>query len=408
MVAQPPTTCPGYQAWTVQAGPRSDITGSFNHGYPEANATYWGTQLTLSTGSIASLRGQYPQARYMSFQLYDGENVLDSINDGAINPDLGQNNPYRTGVAQGTYSVQVVFGRAPRRRPANTLYTGDLTSVVLLYRIYYPNHPDDLPGGPVNPVLPSITIGGVTLSNCPPLPVITPENTTFWGREDDIEFTGTKPTYNLPTDLQPQWRLSVTNPLTPYYPNQDNSYMWALLDRTFLKAPYNFDMVVIRMKAPTVPDTQQGIPVYAPADMRFWSMCTNEPMTTGVVRCVPDDRAINTNGFVTFVISDPSKRPSVDALEKWGAVWLPWGAIGPNDVIPDADRTWTNADGVFYYNLVLYRQTLSSPSFLQSIENVSKLPPTQWKDAMGDYWPTIGYCTAAAFQADGFVCSDRQ
>src|SRR5262245_8707345 len=115
MAAQIPTTCTGYQAWTVQAGPRSDITESFNHAYPEANATYWGTQLTLSTGSIVSLRGQYPQARYMSFQLYDGDNVVDSINDVAINPDSGQNSPYRAGVAQGTYTLQIVFGRAPRR-----------------------------------------------------------------------------------------------------------------------------------------------------------------------------------------------------------------------------------------------------------------------------------------------------
>jgi hypothetical protein len=237
------------------------------------------------------------------------------------------------------------------------------------------------------------------LSTCPPLPIITPENTTFWGREDDIEFTGTKPATSLSTNVLPQWRLSVTNPLTPYYPSQDNSYMWVLLDRTFLKPPYNFEMVVIRMKAPTFADTQDGVPPYASVDTRFWSMCTDEPLTSGVVR------AINLNGFVTFVISDPSKRPSSAVLQQWGAVWLPWGAIGPNDVISDTSgNSWTNADGVFYYNLVLYRQTMASPSFAQSIQNVAQLPFNQSKDAMGDYWPTIGYCTGATVQANGPSC----
>ena len=354
------------------------------------------------------MRGQYPLARYMSFQLYDGQNVVDSINDVTINPDAGQNNPYRTGIAQGTYTVHIVFGRAPRRPAPNTIYAGTLTSVIVLYRIYYANNPDDLAGGPVDPRLPTVFVGGVALSSCPTLPVITPENLTVWRWLDDNEFTGTKPATTINTNLVPQWRLAVTGPTTPYYPSEDNSYMTVLLDRTYLNPPYNFELVVIRMKAPTFTDTQNGVAPYASADMRFWSMCTDEPILSSVTRCIPDDRAINVNGFVTFVISDPSKRPSADVLSQWGAVWLPWGALGPGDVMYNINGLpLSNADGVFYYNLMLYRQTIANPAFAQSIKNIAQLPFNQQKNAMGDYWPTIGYCTKATFQTKGPACFGR-
>jgi len=139
--------------------------------------------------------------------------------------------------------------------------------------------------------------------------------------------------------------------------------------------------------------------------MRFWSVCTDEPLSTGVIRCIPDNEAINLNGYVTFVISDPSKRPSDAVMNQWGARWLPWGAIGADDhVYGLRGKQLTNESGVFYYNLILYRQTVADPNFAQSILNVSQLPSYRWKDAMGDYWPSIGYCTSAQFQKKGPGC----
>jgi hypothetical protein len=34
----------------------------------------------------------------------------------------------------------------------------------------------------------------------------------------------------------------------------------------------------------------------------------------------------------------------------------------------------------------------------------SKYPRSQWKTSMGDYWPAIGYCTAADFETSGAGC----
>jgi hypothetical protein len=42
--------------------------------------------------------------------------------------------------------------------------------------------------------------------------------------------------------------------------------------------------------------------------------------------------------------------------------------------------------------MILYRQTMANPAFLESIQKVSQLPAPSRKAAMGDYWPVIGYC----------------
>jgi hypothetical protein len=404
--AQTDSGCENYQAWQYQFNPRSDTTGLRNQAYPEANATYWATPLSYPLGTVLTINGQYPEARYMALQVYDSNrNVQSAIADVNINPDAGQNNPFRTGTVQGTYTVKLVFGRQPVRGPdPNTLYTNNLTYVSLIYRIYYSNNPDDLPGGPVNPALPSIS-ASTLLSSCPPRPIVQPEDASVWGRLDNIDFVGTRPNTALHALNPPAWLFSVTNPLTPYYPSQDNSYMEALISRDFLAPAGKYDMVVIRMKAPTYPDTQAGVAPYVPANMRFWSMCENEPITTGVVRCTPDDRAITQNGFATFVISDPSKQPDPSVLSQWGATWIAWGALMPGDVVYDINyNPLSNADGVFYFGALLYRQTIADPNFAQSIANVSTLPSSQRKAAMGDYWPVIGYCQASQFASKGAGC----
>jgi len=77
----------------------------------------------------------------------------------------------------------------------------------------------------------------------------------------------------------------------------------------------------------------------------------------------------------------------------------------PGDVITDRDlNKLDNSDGVFYRGLILYRQTMADPTFAESIKNVSKLPERDRQAAMRDYWPSIGYCTTAAFSIRGANC----
>jgi hypothetical protein len=64
----------------------------------------------------------------------------------------------------------------------------------------------------------------------------------------------------------------------------------------------------------------------------------------------------------------------------------------------------TNNDGLFWGGTVIYTQVFADPGFSQSIENVSRLPPSLQRAAMGDYWPSIGYCSLAGFTSLGAGC----
>jgi hypothetical protein len=404
----PDPGCTAGQAWIVQTNPPSDLTGKNNIDFPLGPATYWGTPFTAAAGSSVTIKGQFAAARYMSVELYDdSRTLLGSLSDVDLNPDLGQNNPYRSGstTVQGTYTVHVIFGRQPLRPRPNTLYAGSTTSIILLYRIYYSDNPNDLTGGATSPVLPEVIVNGTALSTCPPRPIISPPTQTVWGRLDQNNFVGVAPRVSLSATNPPSWTLVATNGSTFHFPNQDNAYMSAILSRAYLAAPYNYDLVVMQMMAPTFVDTQAGVLPYANADTRMWSVCTNEPLSTGVVRCIPDDQATSVNGMVTFVVSDPSKHPAPAVLSQWGAEWIAWGALAPGDFVYGAQgNTLTNANGVYFYDTVIYRQTVADPSFIQSINNVASLAPASQQAAMGPYWPQIGYCTLSGFQTLGTAC----
>ncbi|MFN0100877.1 MAG: hypothetical protein ACKV2U_02180 [Bryobacteraceae bacterium] len=401
--------CESYQSWQIQGSVKSDTVGNLNANYPEANATYWGTVLQLPAGANIVIRGRYPSARYMAFQLYDSErNVLDAINDQTILPDPGQNNPFQTGTEAGTYTIRVVFGPKPAQPAPNTIYTDLVPDVLILYRIYYSTNVSDLTGGTLDPVLPEVYSAGSLLSACPVRPIIQPEDNSVWGRLDNADFSGVRPAPLTPTARVPAWLLSVTNPLTPYYPSQDNSYMSAVISRQYLNAPYANDLAVVRIKAPTFANTHAGEPPYLATttrQVRFWSVCTDELKTTGVVRCAADYETPLRDGYATIVISDPSKKPTDQVLAQHAAVWLPWGALLPGDTVYDVDgNVLDNNSGVYYQALVLYRQTVANPAWTSSFTAVGQLPRDEWKSAMGDYWPNIGYCRSAAFTQQGGGC----
>jgi len=408
--ATPDAGCTEAQAWYGQQNIRSEPTGMRNVAYPEGNATYWASVVQGEIGNTITIKGQFPAARYMGLQVYDIEhNVRGAIGDQQINPDAGSNNPFRAGsTAQlGTYTVKLVFGATPATPAPNTIYSDGLTELGLLYRVYYSDNPKSLNGSTSSPALPKLKRNGSTLSNCAPRPIVA-KTETVNGHIDQYNFIGTTPAQPRPASNPPGVLLAVTNPLTPFYPSADNNYMLTVISRQYFAAPYDYDMVVMRMRAPSFPNTQAGdAPWLATTErqVRFWSVCENEPLTTGVARCLADAQAKPLDGFVTVVFSDPARKPDGSTLKAWGASWLPFGALLDTDVVYDlSGAPLSNADGVYYYGSILYRQTLANPSWSQSMATVGQLPRSQWKAAMGDYWPTIGYCRKSDFKKLGASC----
>jgi hypothetical protein len=395
--------------WPLQEGPESDLTGLSNINFPEASSTtYWVTLVDASPGSVMTMRGRFPFGRFMGLEIYSGDQLVDHLADVDIVPDPGENNPYVSGTVNGTYMAYLVFGAKPPVPAPNTIYAGELTSVALLYRIYHATDPVDPTGGARNPVLPDLALDGTSLTSCPTHGFVQDADSTVWGRLDNADWKGRSPgpKQRWAASDPPLWRL--TDPYAAhYFPNGANYYMSATLSREFLAPATNKNLVVVRFKAPTFPATRRGEPVHVDRQVRFWSLCTDEPYTTNVNRCVPDDAALlDQDGFATFVISDPGAKPSDATLALFHANWIAWGALGaPGDVVYDREqKPWGMQTPVHYYSALLYRQTEAGPAFTQSFRAVSLLPKRRWKAAMGDYWPTGGYCSSADFNAFGFAC----
>jgi hypothetical protein len=401
--------CAGYTGWNNQTNPRTDATGLANTNFPEASATtYWGFGLSGAPGTVLTIRGRYPLARFMSLEITTSDMLVDYVDDVNIAPDPGENNPFLSGTANGTFAAYVVIGAKPPVPAQNTLYTGTLTTVRLAYRIYHATDPNDPAAGAVNPVLPDLFLNGQPLTSCPVQPIIQPPYATAWGRLALGDWHGTAPTpdQQLPATNPARWVIQDPDS-AHYFPNGANYYMGVMLSRQFL-APYtSHNLFVVRFKAPTFPNTRAGEPVHTQRQVRFWSLCTDDPYTTNVNRCVPDDgAALDARGYATFVVSDPGSKPSDTALQTFRARWIPWGALYlPDDVVYDRGRKpWGLNTPVHFYNMLIYRQTQADPSFTQSMKAISLLPPAEQRAAMGPYWPVSGYCSKSAFETKGVNC----
>ncbi len=402
--------CEEYGAWTTQANPRTDTMSTNNHDFPEgSDTTYFMTYLPSSPlGVVVTIAGRYPRARYVSLQVYVGDILLDSVTGTAIQPDPGQNNPFVSGMEQGTFTAYLIYGQKPSNPAPNTIYTHGFAEVTLIYRLYHTTDPDSPAGEAYDPVLPDVWLDGIYLSSCPPRPVIYPEDLTPWGRLSNGDWIGTPPTPDLqiPAQNPPPWW--ITGPWgTHYFPNADNYYFATMLSREFLSPNTEDDLFVLQFNTPGFPNTRAGEPAWLNRQVRFWSVCTDDPYTTNVNRCVPDsDALVDSYGFATFVISDPGGKPSDAALAQFHARWLPWGALASEeDVMTDRQgQSWGVDTPLHYYNLVLYRQTSAQDWFVRSMKNISQYPWTLQPALMGPYWPVSGYCATEEFEAAGLAC----
>lgn len=130
-------------------------TRSTNIAYPDLGARYWVSSFPLPPGAELILRGRYPHARYMSFNVYDAAaQPTDGLADVDIAPDPGSANPFEPGALRDLpnrgYTVRVMSGARPERRESNTIYlnaAGQSTPVgVIMYRVYVPDSGRDPAG----------------------------------------------------------------------------------------------------------------------------------------------------------------------------------------------------------------------------------------------------------------------
>ena len=233
--------------------------GRFNVAFPDKGAVYWTATMSLPPGSTVTLDGQYPHARYMSFNAYDLKgDATASLADVSIAPDRGSRNPFVAGASRSgvhrAYSISVVPRSPSRPMPRNTLEAG-AGRQGLFYRVYLPDGGSGMTGGVGLPAAVLRLADGRVLSGAAACRVAgatrtPPPSQTFpRGTYDALRDRSSAPAsfpaenppvfhrvFNVPALVQCVFRSSCSaDPvLAPgQYSNLDNAYAVAMVSRAF-------------------------------------------------------------------------------------------------------------------------------------------------------------------------------
>ncbi|WP_157224167.1 hypothetical protein [Nocardia paucivorans] len=340
---------------------------TINFAFPDTFANYWTTFLPAIPGASLTIHGAFPHARYMSYTAYSERDVVGSLNDQAIAADSGSVNPFgdgadREGSARG-YTVRVVRSAPPPNPEVNTLYVGDITgNVPVAYRIYRPDAGFDATGGAGLPRL-SVNLPDGTHRDLPECiaPTASHDPHAPHSSGQVMRSSGRKTPPHAP-----DWQPFAGGGL---YSNPDNKYLATLLEPG--------RVAVIQARMPSTPATYHKQPVMGSGQVRYWSLCSNNPASTAVTACVVDDETtLDSDGGYTIVASSSGDRPA-NATGECGIGWLP---------------TDSGSD------LLIMRNMLPSGDFRHSIQNADPADP---ESSMGSYYPRVRYVSKADVEAVG-------
>lgn len=400
-------------SWAVASDP--DLV---NVAYPDTAAQYWNAIVPIPPGGEVVIEGDYPHARYMSFNLYNPTLAsFEGIADFEIQPDEGSVNPFLAGADRNVeprhYSLHVVSGPPPEdpaQRQPNTLYAAFSPAPVaayanIIYRIYVSDRGTSLAGNVDLPTFRFLLPGGQSID--PEAPCAALEMTRLGlGINDtlaELDLSAV-PVGGASTDPL-IWRRFVSAPISLAYlaqgyldqaglelpiwdpirdalfatgltggflSNRDNSYVSSIVNKAF------GETAVILARAPRVPHTYENAARMDDADLRYWSLCTNDAPSQRYWDCLYDEQVpVDGDGNFAIVISPADRRPR-NARPECGIAWLNWG--------PTAS------------SLLILRNMLPDPGFPHAIQSVP-LGSDSEREVMADYYPSGTYSSVAEFEA---------
>ena len=378
-------------AWALKLDPNG-----VNALFPDQSARYWVLDLPALPGTSLTITGQFPHGRYTSFTTYDsGLRSVDGLADTAIVPDKGSSNPFLSGAdrraRKRTYSVHVQQGTRPAHGPRNTLWTTSQdgqrsgTSFLVALRIYEPDRGLDEKGGvPLPTVAVDGPAGRTVLPSCSmPVPP-SGTNGTLAAASSPVRAGGSAPDeivwrkfYNLPAAftaaLVPTGTpVARTLPQGGFLDNPDNKYVSAIVSTATGQA------VVIHGRLPLTPGTLDGQHRMPAAELRYWSLCTNEIASQRFWGCVMDDQLpLTSDRRFTVVVTAEADRPR-NAVTGCGIAWLPAG--------PAIDT------------LLIERNMLPVKGFRYSIQRARY---DHERQDLGPFYPGAHYASVAQVEALG-------
>lgn len=359
-----PSTC----AW-----PFIVDASNINIAYPDPNATYWAMPFALAANESITVAGTYPSARFMAVTVYTvaGDTVA-QLSDVDIAPDPGSANPFAVAdpppSSGRSWSLDVV--------PAGSTATGNVVELAsgqrvgwLVYRTYLGNPPGDLTGGVALPTLVRSRDAEVTQTLAPCAAFLP-------GTGIAAILNATLPT---PVDVTSPTEFVRLADEGGLFANDANAYLSAFSD-----APAG-QILVVRGLLPTAPDTEDGQSVVGDFEMRYFSITSNlnqKPYPT-IDGYYDHELPLDDAGYYTVVVARAGDVPS--------------NATAANDV---AVLDW--GDGAS--QTVLIRNMLPASTFSMAVQDVTPTSygaPSDAATVMGDFYPVIGTCTTATFEAAG-------
>jgi hypothetical protein len=408
--------------------------------FPDSHTDYPVSIDTIPAGGKIVLHGRFPHARFFSLTT---SSVLGTIRghlyDTSIKPDAGSTNPFLPGANRTakhrSYTVTVVDqpDPGPGHRAPNTLYGGvagqapGAGPMLIVERVYLPDAGRDFSGGVGDPAASYIAADGTVSTGaaaCAGLQTksgasnLTDVNKLLFPLTEMTALLHLSASPEHPAVAKPVWYKYFTPEwlLAPFYAgtsdaskiaslplvgtglgaNPANGYVFTWLNRTFGPKHNGHNIVVLHGKLPTTPATYAGEATMGSGQLRYWSICNNEGLTSGKTTgpCLADEEVpIDAQREYTIVVSLPQDRPS-NATAKCGVAWMNWGTAGDGYTRPRSTM-------LLLRNLT----TTAHPAFPNAVQNIDT--PATVKKTMGAYLPTTTYTDAATFEHAGCHTSSR-
>jgi hypothetical protein len=408
--------------------------------WPDSHTDYPVSIDTIPAGGKIVLHGRFPHARFFSLTTSSVLGVIRGhLYDTSIKPDKGSINPFLPGAnrtsTHRSYTITVVDrpDPGPGHEAPNTLYGGiagqapGTGPLLIVERVYLPDRGRDFSGGVGEPAASYVAADGTISSGqaaCTTLQTkagasnLIDVNKLLFPLSKMTALLGLSSSPEHPAVAKPVWYKYFTPQwlLAPFYAgtsqasqiaslplvgtglgaNPANGYVFTWLDRTFGPNRNGHNIAVLHGTLPTTPATYASEPKMGGGQLRYWSICNNEGLTSGKTTgpCLADEEVpINAHREYTVVLSLPQDRPA-NATDACGVAWMNWGTTGDGYTRPRSTM-------ILLRNLT----TTAHPAFPNAVQNITT--PATVKQTMGPYLPTVTYTDAAKFKHLGCNSSGR-
>jgi hypothetical protein len=378
-------------AWNLELSTRT--LNDVNVAAPDTAGAYWTLRYTVQRGLTLSVKGHFPDVRYLSFNTYDSRfrsfttnGVASAIADYQIQPDPGGVNPWQQpSRGSGSYAVNV----------RSDVKTGDVNALplapsdaedgatgYLILRAYLPV------GGPAGIELPTVAFTTATTSR-----TVAPCTAHNVGQLPKAATNlAPQPGTPLPNQQPSSGFHRVNATRMSMFPNVDAAYL------VYILAPLTADQVlVVHGKAPSHPVDDHPAPwPRAGLDVRFLSLCSYPSIFPAPVvhnrmpngsyddGCRDDAQThVDAQGFYTYVVGAESQRAQIESMPS--VTFVPVSSAHAQDT-----------------HFLLFRNLLANADFKQAVQDVpTGASPDETASVMGDYYPRASLCALSTLAVQG-------